>query len=116
MNFAAPGFEEGKLDLPVLLAEEADSAVLLLYTLLCYLTIDDVCAGSTIASVGGLLHSSSYVLHEYPALAKILPIPYPVSPFREHNVSDEIPSHDLWSISAEQFPRVGGDQEVWSSI
>lgn len=96
---AALGFKKSEPDLPVLLAEEADSAILLLHTFLCDLTIDDVRAGSTIARVGSLLHSSSDVLHEYPALAQVLPIPYPVSPFREHDVSDEVPSYDFWFIS-----------------
>ena len=114
--FAAPGFEKGKSHLLVLLVEKADSAILLLHTFLCDFTSDDVCAGGTTTSVGGLLHSSSDVLYEYPAVAEILPIPYSVSPFREHNVSDEIPSHDLRSVSAEQFFGVGGDQEVWSCI
>lgn len=116
MDIAAPGFKEGESDLPVLLAEEVDPSILLLHTVLCDLTVDDVCAGSAIASVGGVLHSSGDVLHEHPACTQILPIPDPISPVREHNVSDQVPGHDFRFIPAEQLAGVGGDQKVWPRI
>lgn len=74
------GFAEGdgstevKSDIPVLLAEEIDSAILLLYAVLRDFTVDDVCTGSPAASVGCLLHSSGDVFYEYSAVTKVFPI------------------------------------------
>lgn len=73
------GSSEVKPDIPVFLAKEADSAVLLVHPLLRNFAVDYVCAGSTATGVGGVLHSSSYVFHEYSAVTEVVPIFDPLS-------------------------------------
>lgn len=116
MGIAATSVEEGESDLPVLFASEVNPTVLLLHTLLCDLTIDDVRAGSAITSVGSVLHPRGHVVHEHPTSTEVVPVSDPVPPLREHHVRDEVSSYDIGVVPTELLVGVGGDQEVRAII
>lgn len=103
--------EERKPDLLILPPPETNPPILLLHALLHNPATHNVHPGSRASPVRDLLRTRLHVLPQHPPVTKILPIPNPLSPLREHNVRHQVQRHDLRTLPARQRVRVGRHQE-----